>query len=55
MDIARKQFEAVGSKDKTLRVFTEEEGGSEHCQGDNLTLGITCIADWFTEKLVKRG
>ena len=53
MDTARKQFAAVGSKDKTLKIFTAEEGGSEHCQGDNLTLGITYIADWFTEKLVK--
>ena len=53
MDIARKEFAAIGSKDKTLKIFTEEEGGFEHCQGDNLTLGITYIADWFTEKLVK--
>ena len=53
MDTARKEYAAIGSKDKTLKVFTEEEGGSEHCQGDNLTLGITYIADWLTEKLVK--
>jgi len=53
MESARQEFAAVGSKDKTLKIFTEEEGGSEHCQGDNLTLGITYIADWLTEKLVK--
>jgi len=52
-DTARKEFAAIGSKDKTLKIFTEEEGGFEHCQGDNRTLGITYIADWFTEKLVK--
>jgi hypothetical protein len=22
-----------------------------HCQGDNVTLGITYIADWFSDKL----
>jgi pimeloyl-ACP methyl ester carboxylesterase len=53
MESARKEFAAVGSKDKTLKIFTEEEGGSEHCQGDNLTLGITYIGDWLAEKLVK--
>jgi len=53
MAIARQQFAAVGAKDKTFKVFTREEGGAEHCQGDNLTLGITYIADWFADKLVK--
>jgi dipeptidyl aminopeptidase/acylaminoacyl peptidase len=52
-EIARQEFAAVGSKDKTFKIFTEEEGGSEHCQGDNLTLGISCIGDWLNEKLVK--
>ena len=52
-EIARKQFAEVGSKDKTFKIFTRQEGGAEHCQGDNLTLGITYIADWFTDKLVK--
>ena len=52
-EIANKQFAEVGSKDKTFKIFTRAEGGAEHCQGDNLTLGITYIADWFTDKLVK--
>ncbi len=51
MDIARKEFEAIGSKDKTFKIFTREEGGAEHCQGDNLTIGIAYIADWFADKL----
>jgi dienelactone hydrolase len=51
---ARKEFAEVGSKDKTLKIFTREEGGSEHCQGDNLTLGITYIADWLSAKLRTR-
>jgi dipeptidyl aminopeptidase/acylaminoacyl peptidase len=52
-EIARQEFAAVGSKDKTFKIFTREEGGSEHTQGDNVTLGISYIADWFNEKLVK--
>jgi dienelactone hydrolase len=44
-------FEAIGSKDKTFRVFTTEEGGSQHCQRDNLTAGNTAIFDWLAEKL----
>jgi dipeptidyl aminopeptidase/acylaminoacyl peptidase len=44
-------FRAVGSKDKTLRVFSVKEGGSQHCQIDNLTLGTTCMYDWLQEKL----
>jgi alpha-beta hydrolase superfamily lysophospholipase len=44
-------FEAVGSKDKTLRIFTPEEGGAQHCQRDYLTLVCDTIADWLEEKL----
>jgi len=51
MDIARKEFAEIGSKDKTFKIFTREEGGAEHCQGDNLTIGIAYIADWLSDKL----
>ncbi|MDH4265990.1 MAG: alpha/beta hydrolase [Deltaproteobacteria bacterium] len=44
-------FHAVGSKDKTLRVFTAEEGGSQHCQNDRLGVAIPYIHDWLAEKL----
>jgi alpha-beta hydrolase superfamily lysophospholipase len=54
LEEAHKLFAAAGSKDKTLKIFTREEGGSEHCQGDNLTLGITYIGDWLSEKLKAR-
>ena len=54
MDIARKEFEEVGSKDKTFKVFTREEGGAQHCQGDNRTIGVTYIADWLSDKLKSR-
>ena len=54
LEEARKEFAEVGSKDKTLKIFTREEGGAEHCQGDNLTIGISYIADWFSDKLKTR-
>jgi hypothetical protein len=41
----------VGSKDKTFRVFTPEEGGAQHCQRDYLTAVCDVIADWLADKL----
>lgn len=48
---AQKLFDAVGSKDKTFRIFTPEEGGAQHCQRDYLTLVCDTIADWLEERL----
>ena len=48
---AQALFDAVGSEDKTLRVFTAEEGGAQHCQRDYLTHGTSVIFDWLAEKL----
>ncbi len=48
---AQKLFGLVGSKDKTFRVFTEEEGGAQHCQRDYATRAIDVISDWIDEKL----
>ena len=48
---AQKLFDAVGSADKTLRVFTPEEGGAQHCQRDYLTLVCDTIGDWLEEKI----
>ncbi len=50
---AQKLFDLVGSKDKTFRVFTEEEGGAQHCQRDYLTRAVDTIADWLDERLKK--
>ncbi len=44
-------FRAVGSKDKTFKVFTVAEGGAQHCQRDNMTLGTSYIYDWLQAKL----
>jgi hypothetical protein len=42
-------FAAAGSKDKTLRVFTVEEGGSEHVNADGPARQL--IVDWFAQRL----
>ncbi|GAA0845507.1 alpha/beta hydrolase family protein [Streptosporangium amethystogenes subsp. fukuiense] len=44
---AHKAFEAAGSADKTLRIFTVAEGGAEHCQTDEPDPARQLIADWF--------
>jgi dipeptidyl aminopeptidase/acylaminoacyl peptidase len=48
---AQALYRAAGSKDKTLRVFTREEGGAQHCQRDNRAIGVATIADWLAERL----
>jgi len=44
-------YDAVSSEKKTLKIFTAEEGGAEHCQGDNRFLGATYVADWIAANL----
>lgn len=51
VDDARKLFEEVGSADKTLRVFTASEGGAQHCQIDNLSIGSAVVFDWLADRL----
>lgn len=48
---ARRLYAAAGAADKTLRVFTQEEGGAQHCQIDYSIRGVTFIADWLQSKL----
>ena len=48
---ARKLYERVGSKNKTLKIFTEAEGGAEHCQVDNRQLGVDFIGDWLMKTM----
>jgi dienelactone hydrolase len=52
---AQALHEASGSPDKTLRVFTAEEGGAQHCQRDYLSLGAATMFDWLEDKLVRHG
>lgn len=48
---AQALYNTSGSPDKTLRVFTAEEGGAQHCQRDYLTLGVAEMWNWFEDKL----
>ena len=50
---AQALYDASGSADKTLRVFTASEGGAQHCQRDYLTLGVYTMWNWFEDKLVR--
>ena len=51
LDSARKLYDAVGSKNKTLKVFTAAEGGAEHCQVDNRQVGVDYVADWLAANM----
>ena len=51
LDLAHKVIETVGSKDKTLKVFTREEGGYHHCQIDNVSIGTAYMWDWVESRL----
>ncbi len=50
---ADKLFNAIASKDKTMRVFTADEGGAQHCQRDYLTLACDTVADWLEDRFKK--
>ncbi len=51
LEVARRCFDAVGSQQKALKVFTREEGGSHHCQVDNVTIGVAYMWDWLEDVL----
>ncbi len=49
---AEKTIEAaVNSPNRRLKVFTFAEGGEDHCQLDNHSLGVDYITDWVAEVL----
>jgi alpha-beta hydrolase superfamily lysophospholipase len=51
-EVAHQLHDAVGSKDKTLKIFTQEDGGAEHCQVDNRQVGTDYIADWLSKRML---
>ncbi len=53
LEDARKLYAASGSPDKTLRVFTSDEGGAQHTQRDYLPLGCATMWNWFEDKLIR--
>ena len=48
---AQKLYDAVGSSNKTIKIFTTEEGGAEHAHVDNRQVGIDFAADWLAENM----
>jgi len=48
---AQKLYDAVGSSNKTIKIFTTEEGGAEHAHVDNRQIGIDYAADWLEDNL----
>jgi dienelactone hydrolase len=46
-------YEAATTADKTLKIFTKDEGGAEHCQIDNRAIAADYLADWFASRLRK--
>jgi alpha-beta hydrolase superfamily lysophospholipase len=48
---ARRAFESAGTTDKTLRIFSIAEGGSEHVNSDDPDPARQLIADWFADRL----
>lgn len=45
----RSYDQAVNSAKRTLRIFTDEDGGVEHCSADNQGPSRDYIADWVAE------
>ena len=48
---AQKCFDAVGSKQKTLKIFSRGEGGYHHCQIDNQSICSAYMWDWLEQVL----
>ena len=54
LDEAKKLFERVGAKNKTLKIFSVDEGGAEHCQVDHRQHGVDYIGDWLLSNMQPR-
>jgi hypothetical protein len=55
LELAQTCFDAVGSKQKTFKIFKREEGGFHHCQIDNITIGVHTMWDWLEDVLKPDG
>jgi len=53
--LAHTLFNAVGSREKMLRIFNRDEGGFHHCQVDNITIGVHTMWDWVADVLKPGG
>ena len=51
LEEAKILHEKIGSKRKEFKIFTAEEGGTEHCQVDHRQAGVDYIADWLLDNM----
>jgi len=51
VEMAHRLYAACGSKAKALKIFTVEDGGSQHCVFDNLPMISNFMADWWMDLL----
>jgi dipeptidyl aminopeptidase/acylaminoacyl peptidase len=49
---AHAMYDAIGARDKELKIFSGEDGGSAHTQFDNHLPAVQFVADWMRKKLV---
>lgn len=54
LEFAQRLYERAGAKDKTLKVLSAHDGGSDHCQEDNRQIGANLVADWLAARLGAR-
>ena len=52
VDGAKRLFNEIGAKDKTLRIYSEEDGGGRiHCSHDYWAHNVPYMLDWLEERL----
>jgi Serine aminopeptidase, S33 len=47
----QKLYDAVGSKNKMIKIFTTEEGRAQHAYVDSRQVGIDFAADWLEDNM----
>ena len=53
LESARRTFDELKVSDRTLRIFSENEGGAEHCSIDNYVQLLPLKADWLSDRLTR--
>ncbi len=48
---AKKLFEEIAARDKTLKLWDRETGGAGHCNYDNWATAIPFMLDWLAKRL----
>ena len=48
---AKRLFQEINSKDKTLKLWDGSQGGAIHCNYDNWSVSVPLMFDWLAERL----